>query len=76
MRERFIPLEAFAEAETEKAFLGKSVEFDLDGVTRVVSEVWIPKSVIHEDCHDTITEAVKGEAIEINVADWWLRDNT
>lgn len=74
MRERYIPVQGTAEAETAKAFLLKPAIFDLDGVEERHMQLWVPKAHIHEDSLDDIAEVVKGEDIEINVADWFLRE--
>ena len=39
----------------------------------VASDLWIPKSVIHDSDHSTIEEAYDGELIEISIAEWWLK---
>lgn len=76
MRERCVPVQGTAQAETPKAFLLKPCVFDLNGVEHTFSELWIPKSRIHDsdlDSNNMVIDAVKGDDIEINVADWWLR---
>jgi len=53
---------------TEKAVLLVMVgdpDSDLDGV-------WVPKSVIHEECRD---ELEVGVVAEIEIANWWLEKN-
>lgn len=76
MRESFLPVVGTAEAETEKAFLLKPATFDIDGIEKVHSQLWIPKSRIYDGDLDTVSEAIKGEDVEINVAEWWLRQET
>jgi hypothetical protein len=76
MLERCIPVQGTCEAETAKAFLLKPCVFDLDGVEHSLNELWIPKSRIADvdlDDENNVIDAVKGDDIEINVADWWLR---
>ena len=76
MRERYIPVLGVAKAETAKAFLLEPCIFDIDGAEHRHMELWIPKSQIHDDDHDEIENSVKGDDIEINVSDYWLRQNT
>lgn len=74
MREPYIAVNVVAQTETASAFCGSKLEFSLDrGIEEeIVTDLWIPKSVIHEESHDTIEEATRGDTIEIYVARWWL----
>jgi hypothetical protein len=71
MRKSYLLFEAVAKRESEKAFCASTLEND----HMTVSEIWIPKSVIHPDGLEAIEEAVSGEKIEIYIADWWVREN-
>lgn len=60
-----------AKRDTEKAFLCSGT-IDCNGAEWVFSDMWIPKSQIHEDYHEEIDKALAGETIEIAVSDWWV----
>ena len=75
MRDRYLPIEGFIKSETDKAFLLEPCEFDLGGVTHSFNNLWVPKSVTHEDSLDTVDEAVRGDKIEVHVVEWWLNEN-
>lgn len=70
VRERYLTGLVRAETDTDKAFLCSFNWSDTHGY--VASELWVPKKCIFEDDHDTIEEAVRGEMIEISIAEWWL----
>lgn len=72
MKEPYDIVNGRAQAETEKAFCIDIID-DMGGTTH--SNLWIPKSVIHEESHDTIEEAIRGETVEIYVARWWADEN-
>lgn len=73
MRKRYLTGNVRAEGQTSLAFLC-SLDWSEDH-GYIGHHVWIPLSVIHEEDHDKIEEAVEGELIEISVAEWWLTKN-
>ena len=73
MRTRYLTGLATAKRETDLAFLCSFNWHDDHGYA--VSNVWIPKSVLDESCHDDISDACAGDLIEIHIAEWWLLDN-
>lgn len=76
MKEPYVSVNGLAQAETSKAFCIKNPETAMDGaVHQHTGDLWIPKSVIMEDSHDTIEEAVRDEGVEIFVAKWWVKEN-
>jgi hypothetical protein len=73
MRERFDLVEGVIIGESDLAVCLRDPEWLQEPVIHQMSgDVWIPKSNIHEDSHDTVDEAVRGDKIEIHVARWWL----
>jgi hypothetical protein len=64
--------------ETDAAILmSKGTEWHQSGsYAEFGDDIWIPKSVLHDDSKDTIEEAIEGEQIEIYVARWWLEENS
>jgi hypothetical protein len=60
---------AVVHRETKAAVL---LTFDYEGTT--YSELWVPKSNLHDDSIDVIDEAVAGEEEEIYIARWWLKE--
>lgn len=76
MKERYVAVNGKAQTETARAFCIKDPETVLNGADhRFTGDLWIPKSVIMEDSHDAIEEAVRGENVEIYVAEWWMEEN-
>lgn len=73
MKEPYNRLYGIAQTETDKAFCMDVLDEDYVGITH--KNLWVPKSVVHEDSHDTIEEALRGERVEIFVAKWWLEAN-
>ena len=70
MRTRYLTGLVRAQRQTDKAF---PCTFDWsDDHGYVALDQWVPLSVIHDEDHDTIEEAVAGEMIEINIAEWGL----
>lgn len=73
MQMRYLTGSVRAQAQTSKAF---KCTFDWsDDHGFMARDLWIPLSVIDEDSHSTIEEAVDGELIEISIAAWWLEAN-
>lgn len=76
MKEPYVSVTGVAQAETAKAFCMQNPETAYDGVAvHFGGDLWIPKSVIMEDSHDTIEEAARGDTVEIFVAKWWVKEN-
>lgn len=73
MRVRYLTGNVEAKRDTDKAFLCSFNWSDDHGYA--ASDMWIPKSVIHDSHHDDIEEAVAGDIIEISVAEWWMLEN-
>lgn len=79
MKERYIACEVVAQTETDLAFCGRGLTFTEQTGTvehKVETDLWIPKSVIDPEGLDAISDAARGDRIEIYVAQWWLEDNT
>lgn len=70
VRQRYIGGPVMAKNQTEKAFLCSFDWSEQHGYA--ASDMWVPLSVIDEDCHTEIEEAVKGEVIDLYIASWWL----
>lgn len=76
MKEPYIAVNGVAQVETAKAFCIKDASFIIDGVsTEVSGDTWIPKYFIMDDSLDEISEASRGDDIEIFAQKSWLRDN-
>lgn len=73
MRKRYLTGNVRAEAQTDLAFCCTFDWSDDHGYQ--AKDLWVPLSVIAEDDHDTIEEAVDGEMIEVSIAAWWLEKN-
>lgn len=74
MKEPYISVTGAAQAQSAGgAFCIQSCGYVLDMVEhKHEGDMWIPMSVIMEDSHDVIEEAVRGDVVEIFVAKWWL----
>lgn len=75
MRDRYTAIGLTAETDSDKAFCASSLRFELDGTNHYIDELWIPKSMIHEDSIPEIDEAVRGDDLEIYVNEWWLKQS-
>lgn len=58
--------------DTELAVL---ISFNWSDVDYTASEIFVPKSVIHDEYRDDIEDACEGDTIELAIAEWWLRKN-
>jgi len=73
MRTRYLTGIVRAQRDTAMAFL---CTFDWsDDHGYVALDQWIPLSVIHPEDHDTISDAVERDLIEISIAEWWVIRN-
>ena len=75
MKETYVNCQCIAQTETADAFCCRRLEFTnaSDTITHMLeTDLWVPKSVIHEDSHSTISDAARGDQIEIYVAQWFL----
>lgn len=77
MNESYGIMQATAETETDKAVCFSNLEWDSDDLCSCsANEMWIPKSVLHDDTLDEVSTATRGDRMEIYVAAWWMRENT
>lgn len=76
MRESYGIVSAAAETETEKAVCFSSLEWESDDLRSCsANEMWIPKSVLSDYTLYEISDASRGDTLEIYVATWWMKAN-